>query len=144
MKPAIKFDAQLSGQSSVPANHMRRVLVVDDEENVLELLKSVLETSGFKVTAVPSAEQAWPLHLQKPFELVITDVRLGGMDGFELMNRKKSTRSAFTFVRNSGVLATLRKRHAVSSNSPLKISMSYPLLWNAHLKKLTSKIRIKS
>jgi two-component system cell cycle response regulator len=63
--------------------------VVDDEENVLELLKNILEADGFKVSAVPSAEQAWPMHMQRPFELVITDVRLGGMDGFELMKRIK-------------------------------------------------------
>jgi diguanylate cyclase (GGDEF)-like protein len=90
MKPAIKIDDQPGGFSNLPAQNMRRVLIVDDEEHVLELLKNVLEQDGFKVTAVSSAEQAWPLHQQKPYELVITDVRLGGMDGFELMTRIKN------------------------------------------------------
>lgn len=90
MKPAIKINDQANEFSSVPAPTRRRVLIVDDEENVLELLKNVLDADGYKVTAVPSAEQAWPLHQQKPYELIITDVRLGGMDGFELMTRIKN------------------------------------------------------
>lgn len=89
MNSAIKLNEQNSGASPVSSNNKRRVLVVDDEENVLELLKNVLEADGYKVTAVPSAEQAWPMHQQKPFDLIVTDVRLGGMDGFELMKRIK-------------------------------------------------------
>ena len=87
MNPAKNIDTSVSAPT--PLNSKHRILVVDDEENVLTLLKSVLDTDGFDVTAVSNAEQAWSLHLQSPFELVITDVRLGDMNGFELMKRIK-------------------------------------------------------
>lgn len=68
---------------------MKKVLVVDDHFEMLELLRSMLELSNeeCEVLAVPSAEEGMLELRRTPFDLVITDVRLPGMSGFDLVRR---------------------------------------------------------
>ncbi|MBK8987559.1 MAG: response regulator [Chloroflexi bacterium] len=68
---------------------VKKVLVVDDHFEMLELLRSLLELSGeaCEVLAVPSAEEGLLELRRTPFDLVITDVRLPGMSGFDLVRR---------------------------------------------------------
>ena len=63
------------------------LLVVDDEPNLRRSLRSLLEPEGYDVRDVESAEQALPLLAEEEFFLVITDVRLGGMNGYEFLQR---------------------------------------------------------
>lgn len=68
---------------------VKQILVVDDHFEMLEFLRSMLELSNqdYEVLAVPSAEEGL-LELQRArFDLVITDVRLPGMSGFDLVRR---------------------------------------------------------
>ncbi|MEJ0090988.1 MAG: sigma-54 dependent transcriptional regulator [Limisphaerales bacterium] len=61
------------------------VLVVDDEKNMRLSLQTVLKDEGYAVRAVESAEEALKLLAQESFFMVITDARLGGMTGYELL-----------------------------------------------------------
>ncbi len=64
-----------------------RVLLVDDDRSLLRLLSMRLSAAGYGVLAVDSGEQAladFPLY--QP-DLVITDLRMGGMDGMTLFDR---------------------------------------------------------
>jgi DNA-binding NtrC family response regulator len=63
------------------------VLVVDDEKNMRLSLKTVLTDEGYKVQAVESAEEALTVLGQEEFLMVITDARLGGMSGYELIGK---------------------------------------------------------
>jgi len=61
-----------------------RILLVDDDRSLLRLLSLRLLASGYAVTAVESAEQALAeLDMLGP-HLIITDLRMGGMDGMAL------------------------------------------------------------
>jgi DNA-binding response OmpR family regulator len=74
--------------------NVKKILVVDDHFEMLEFLRSMLEMSGhdYEVLAVPSAEEGF-LELQRTnFDLLITDVRLPGMSGFELIRRVRRVR----------------------------------------------------
>ncbi len=62
-----------------------RILLVDDEENLLELLSEVLTDEGYEVTTATSAEEALGKFEKDPFPLVITDILMGGLDGIELL-----------------------------------------------------------
>jgi DNA-binding response OmpR family regulator len=73
---------------------VKKVLVVDDHFEMLELLRSMLELSNdeCEVMAVPSAEEGM-LELRRiKFDLVITDVRLPGMSGFDFVRRIRKVR----------------------------------------------------
>lgn len=63
-----------------------RILVVDDEPRALELLVRSLRRVGEIVTAA-SGDEALPLLAEKRFELVISDERMPGMSGVELLSR---------------------------------------------------------
>jgi DNA-binding NtrC family response regulator len=63
------------------------VLVVDDEKNMRLSLKTVLTDEGYEVRAAESAEEALALLGQEEFLMVITDARLGGMSGYELLGK---------------------------------------------------------
>ena len=66
------------------------VLVVDDEKNMRLSLKTVLEGEHYPVRTVESAEGALALLSQEQFFMAITDARLGGMSGYELLARLRA------------------------------------------------------
>ena len=58
-----------------------RVLVIDDEESIRKMLRVCLEGAGYVVTLAPSGEAGVALAKRSPPDLVLVDLRLGGMDG---------------------------------------------------------------
>jgi two-component system, NtrC family, response regulator AtoC len=63
------------------------VLVVDDEKNMRLSLQTVLKDEGYTARSVESAEEALELLARGEFFMVITDARLGGMSGYELLGK---------------------------------------------------------
>ena len=66
-----------------------RILVVDDEEDLCEILKFNLETEGYKVVTANSAEEALTLDVGS-FDLLLLDVMMGGMSGFAMARKLKA------------------------------------------------------
>src|SRR5260221_9928 len=81
-----------------------RLLIVDDEEKLLELLSRYMERRGFEVEACLSAEAAWEIFSKDPegFSLVITDLTLPGMSGAELVERMRGRNPAIPALIASG------------------------------------------
>lgn len=71
-------------------SNYKKVLIVDDDENIRSLLEDLLDVSDFETDSVDSAEQALSMLKAKPFNIVITDHEMGGMDGFQLAQLIKS------------------------------------------------------
>ena len=69
-----------------------KVLVVDDEQDLLEILKFNLETEGYEVQTATSAEEALGLDIQT-FDLLLLDVMMGGMSGFAMARKLKDNPS---------------------------------------------------
>ncbi|MBR4709720.1 MAG: response regulator transcription factor [Bacteroidaceae bacterium] len=65
-----------------------KILVVDDEQDICEILQYNLETEGYEVTTASSAEEAIKLPLQE-YALVLLDVMMGEMSGFQLARSMK-------------------------------------------------------
>ena len=62
-----------------------QVLVVDDEVGMVTLLRNYLTREGYAVTTAPSAEVALQLLEEHDIAVVLTDLRMPGMNGMELM-----------------------------------------------------------
>ncbi|GKS74898.1 sigma 54-interacting transcriptional regulator [Acidovorax sp. SUPP950] len=72
------------------SGHRQRILVVDDDADMLRLLSLRLQGAGYEVTAVTSAEAALAqLDIDRP-QLVLSDVRLPGRDGLALFDEVRS------------------------------------------------------
>ena len=65
-----------------------KILVVDDELDICEILQYNLETEGFEVMTVNSAEEALELPLHE-FALILLDVMMGEMSGFQMARKIK-------------------------------------------------------
>jgi len=66
--------------------HQARILVVDDEEAVRTALQKVLEKEHFAVDCARSAAEAMEKASASPFDLVITDIVMPGVDGLALVS----------------------------------------------------------
>jgi two-component system CheB/CheR fusion protein len=64
-----------------------KVLVVDDSEDTTEMVRHLLEMGGAKVTAVTSGFQALQVARENQFDVVLSDISMPGMDGFEFLSR---------------------------------------------------------
>ena len=66
------------------------LLLVDDEKNMRLTLERIMMDNGYEVRAAESAEQALKILTQEPLFMVVTDARLGGMSGYELLRQVRA------------------------------------------------------
>ncbi len=64
-----------------------KILVVDDEEDILELVRYNLAREGYSVACATSGEEALNASLSEPVNLIILDLMLPGIDGLEVARR---------------------------------------------------------
>src|SRR5712671_463467 len=78
------------------------ILIVDDEPNNLTVLETVLDDPGYRLVRAESAEQALLALVVEEFALLILDIRMPGMTGFELAEmikeRKKTAHVPIIFL----------------------------------------------
>ncbi len=67
----------------------KRILVVDDDENILSLERTILEQKGFAVTTADGGAEALKILGEQDFDLVLLDVMMPEIDGFTVCRRIK-------------------------------------------------------
>lgn len=82
---------------------MSRILIVEDEESIAELEKDYLELSGFEVEIENSGDVGLERALNEEFDLLILDLMLPGVDGFEICRKVRS-------VKNTPILMVSAKK----------------------------------
>ena len=82
--------AELAELVPVPRLDGVRALVVDDEADALELVKRVLENQGALVTSVRSGDDALRLLESSAPDVLISDIGMPGMDGYQFMRRMRA------------------------------------------------------
>jgi two-component system NtrC family sensor kinase len=97
-----------------------RVLVVDDEEPVANLLARLLRELGHQPTVVNGGAEALELIAREQFDLILSDVKMPGMSGFELHQTIKQTNpelaARLVFVTGDMLSAATQARIAQSGN----------------------------
>ena len=66
------------------------ILIIDDEPDILKTLASALRLERYRVATAPGGEAGLQLFREEPFDLVITDMRMPGMDGIQVIQRVKA------------------------------------------------------
>jgi FixJ family two-component response regulator len=80
----------LTASNSVYSARRRKILLVDDDTDVVSTFQMILEMNGFEVEAYTSSTSALSNFKPNEFGLLILDVRMPVMNGFELFKKIKS------------------------------------------------------
>ena len=72
------------------ANGNGRILIVDDDKEIRDILSKMLAHMGFEVAVASDGSEALDLFLQNHFDLIFTDLRMPRMDGWTLAFHVKS------------------------------------------------------
>ena len=76
----------------------KTILVVDDEKSQREILEMILAAEGYDVTTASSGEAAMKFARERRFDLVLTDLKMTGMDGIELLQHLLALDSAIIVI----------------------------------------------
>ncbi|MBW1635787.1 MAG: response regulator [Deltaproteobacteria bacterium] len=89
---------------------MKRILIIDDEQIVLEVLCKILELEGYEVVTAASGDEGIELFAQNPFDLVVTDMVMPGKDGLQtiLALRQESPDLAVIAMSGGGTISKER------------------------------------
>ena len=71
---------------------MSRILIIEDEESIADLEKDYLELSGFEVQTETRGDSGLQTALNKDFDLIILDLMLPGVDGFEVCRKIRESK----------------------------------------------------
>ncbi len=85
---------------------MSRILIIEDEISIAELEKDYLELSGFEVEIEENGSRGLERALEEDFDLMILDLMLPGMDGFEICRR-------FREVKNTPIIMISAKKEDI-------------------------------
>jgi DNA-binding NtrC family response regulator len=76
-----------------------KILIVDDEPDMLKLLSMIIrEKTSYDVTTTNNPLEALDLAKKNPFDLVITDLKMPGLDGIELLDAVKKVDEDIPFI----------------------------------------------
>lgn len=85
---------------------MSKILIIEDEESIAELEKDYLELSGFCVEIENNGDDGLKRALEEKFDLLILDLMLPGVDGFEICKRVRK-------VKNTPILMVSAKKEDI-------------------------------
>lgn len=80
------------------SNPRKSILLVDDDETVLDVYKSVLDNDNQVVEVASNGEEALSLFKDRSFDLVISDIMMPGMDGIQLLSQIKKLDSTIDVI----------------------------------------------
>lgn len=72
---------------------MSKILIIEDEVAIADLEKDYLELSGFEVEICNSGDEGLKVALEEEFDLIVLDLMLPGMDGFEVCKRVREEKN---------------------------------------------------
>jgi two-component system, NtrC family, response regulator PilR len=91
------YTACMTSRQSAP-----RVLIVDDEPEVRAFMSDALDIFGYQVGAAGNADEAFALVSRNRFDLVMSDLRLPGLTGWDFVTRLRSLDSAMRLIMLTG------------------------------------------
>lgn len=114
LQPVVQWPRQEAPEKAAPRRNRSVVLVVDNLQTNIDLVRSVLEPSGFKVIAALGAREGFDLAQHAKPDLVISDVHMLHQNGYDFLRMMRTTpemsRIPFVFLSSSVMSAQERER----------------------------------
>lgn len=114
----------------------KKVLFIEDEELVRDVITSILNDDNQDITVASTAEEALALFKKHPYDLVLSDMRLPGMDGIQLLAQLKKLDSKVRVVMVTAFGDIMTYHQVISSgaldciNKPFTIDQIKSLVQN--------------
>lgn len=118
-------------------NNKVTVLILDDEPIVGERLKASLERAGFSVDAHSSSKSALDALRRKEFDILVTDLKMGGVGGMEVLKIAQQIRPAIKSVVITGYATKATAEEAMQSGAVEFIAKPFRI---KHLKELLTRL----
>jgi CheY-like chemotaxis protein len=113
------------GRTAPRCTRVPRILVVDDERGVRDMLREAVTVFGYDVTTAAHGQEALELFLREPHDLVLTDLMMPGMSGWELAAHLRAADPRLPIVILTGFGANLeeeaRHRGIVLMHKPVRL-----------------------
>jgi class 3 adenylate cyclase len=120
-----------------------RILVVDDQRANIEMMAGVLEVRGYHVDRAQSGEQALELVARQQPDLVVSDILMPGMDGFELVRRLRAQPA--TALLPVILVTSLEEHERIKGlEAGADDFLSKPVKWEELFARVRSLLRVKS
>jgi len=87
---------------------MKKIIICDDEQGIVDMLEMVLCESGFDVHCFDKPKDA-VIEAKKGVDVLITDVRMGGMDGTELARLVRMMQPSCKIIMMSGCMGSTER-----------------------------------
>lgn len=104
-----------------------RLLIVDDEENVIEILQDLFSESPYDVDAVGTGEEAIEALRSKSYDLLLTDINLPGVNGLEVVAAAKDTDPEMAVILITGYASTGTAIDAIHQGANAYITKPFDL-----------------
>lgn len=114
---------------------MTRILVIDDEIQIRELLRRALGGEGFEVITAPSAAQALERIMREPFDLILSDIRLPDESGISVLKKIRALDAKIPVIIYSGAITAELEKEARAAGA------SEVLAKNIGILQLTAQIK---
>ena len=72
---------------------MKKILLAEDNDNLREIVSDYIESNGFQVVSAENGLEAWEIFETEKFDLILLDVMMPKMDGFELCKKIREIES---------------------------------------------------
>ncbi|MBM4142262.1 MAG: sigma-54-dependent Fis family transcriptional regulator [Lentisphaerae bacterium] len=77
---------------------MARILLVDDEPNLLSVLRTLLKSENHDVTSIPDSRKAQELVSSEDFDLMVTDIRMTPVSGIDLLRQARAEKPSMSVI----------------------------------------------
>jgi len=100
--PSVKKGVSAEETDDILDTYESKILIIDDEEYILDMLEELLEDQGHKITTSSSTENGLKLFKNSNFDIVITDLGMPDMSGWEVAERVKKMNRAVSVILLTG------------------------------------------
>ena len=77
---------------------MKKILLIEDEKNIIQIVRDAFEDNGFFVSVATHGEKGLDLALSEDFDLIVLDIMLPGIDGFNICEKIKKKKVTLPIV----------------------------------------------
>ena len=113
--------------SAAKAAAAHRILLVEDDSTILQFSVLMLVRAGYQVSAVEGTQAAWEALQSHTYDLLVTDNRMPGMSGLELVSKLRSAQIALPVILASGGIGA----EELAQNQRLQPAIALPKPFSA-------------